>query len=186
MKEPPLAVDLSKRANRSKAVCHVRGDDETVDLEEHPTEPTLWKSFTLEGRRGRVIQVNVKNFTWGLYKPDYTCLLIGRRRTGKTTWLKEFMRVSRPWFPNVLVFTKSVADSEYRKYVPEGNIICGLPAAKLKAVIEYQKERLTAYRKGEIEGNINLLIIIDDCVSEGMRWIKELDELFYEGRHLKV
>lgn len=121
-------------------------------------------------------------------------VLIARRRSGKTGLTKTFCERFRPYFPNVALFTKSVADCEYEGQIPWSCTVKGLrdprSQAALRALIENQKrkteENKELARRGLPLKNIRLLIIIDDCVSEGMRWCPELVEIFVEGRHFNV
>lgn len=154
---------------------------EAIDQDEKRATYKLWRTVEYEG-----YVINVRLFDWDLYRPDYTIVLAGRRRTGKTTFVKGFLKAVRPFFPRVLVFTKSTADCEYRNFIPDKYIIEGMDDKILANVIKQQKHDLKEYRKGKLQKNINLLVIIDDCMSDGLRMVKSLDELFYEGRHIKI
>lgn len=135
-------------------------------------------------------EILIRQFTWDIIKSDYTVCMIGRRRSGKTTFVRAMCYNMRHLFPEIVVFTKSTADCEYLKFLPKYCVIEGLRTpqaiAKCKALIKRQKERLLDLRSGKITENIGLLIIIDDCASDGMRYFPELDEIFYEGRHLMI
>lgn len=185
------------------------GQDPDVENEDNPdldsiaagsenqVDEQIYSEFDITGRHvgDPPTHVRFKVFHWGIAKPDNTWVLIGRRRLGKTQIVKCYMYNMRPWFPSVIVFTKSVADREYEDYVPRSCIIEGLrtpeATSAFKALIALQKEKVANYhaKKKEdpsYEENISMLIIIDDCLSDGLRYCPEIGEVFYEGRHLAV
>lgn len=130
---------------------------------------------------------NIFPFKWEMVGTDYTVVVLGKRRSGKTCFIKALcaMRL-RPFFPRVVVFTKTKYSAEYAKFVPESQIIGDLDEDKLRALFEIQKTFKEKSLAGSFKGNMNLLIIIDDCLSAGLKYQKLIDQVFFEGRHMGI
>jgi len=117
---------------------------------------------------------------------DATILLIGKRRSGKTKFIFSLLEYFRPWFPRVFVFTKTKYSGEYAKYIPRQFIITGLDIEKFGALLAIQKLYKKAQEEGTFGGNNKVLFIIDDCLSDGLKYQSLIDESFFEGRHLNM
>ena len=141
--------------------------------------------------------------TWDQIGTDWTIVVLGKRRSGKTVFIKSLCgNYLRPFFPRVYVFTKSFYSGEYAEFVPEAHIYPGLTpdevdkksgnATKeggitvLAKIFQMQKKLKEASKAGKFHGNMNCLIIIDDCLSDGFRYQKLIDEVFFEGRHMNI
>jgi hypothetical protein len=92
----------------------------------------------------------------------------------------------RPFFPRIVVFTKTKCSREYSKHVPDAWIIEGFKEEVLDALFALQKTYKEKRMEGKFHGNMKLLVIIDDCLSDGFKYKKTIDEVFFEGRHLDV
>jgi len=117
----------------------------------------------------------------------YTVIFNGRRRSGKTKLIKALCRHLRPFFPEVVVFTRTKASGEYASFMPDTRIIRGFNPDLLVDIIETQVEKKMAQSRGELEDtNYNLLVILDDCLADRLQWSQALNAVFYEGRHNNV
>jgi len=152
-------------------------------VDEVPDCP-IWADVTV--RSG--IQVNLKLFDWGLLRPDYTHLVYGKRRTGKTHYVKHLMLALRPYFPEVYIFTETKEDAEYVPHVPEPYIFSGFSNERLQMIIDRQTKRLERMRRRGInDENMMVLVLFDDCVgSKEVKNSKALHRAFYNGRHLYI
>lgn len=141
--------------------------------------------------------------TWDQIGTDWTIVVLGKRRSGKTVFIKSLCgNYLRPFFPRVYVFTKSFYSGEYAEFVPEAHIYPGLTPDEvdkksgkglkeggitvLAKIFQMQKKLKEACKAGKFHGNMNCLIIIDDCLSDGFRYQKLIDEVFFEGRHMNI
>lgn len=140
--------------------------------------------------------------TWDQFGTDWTIILLGKRRAGKTCFIRGLCgNYLRPFFPRVYVFTKSFYSGEYAEFVPEAHIFAGMGPDEtdengaviqkggltaLKEIYAIQKEYKKRSKKGSFHGNMNCLIIIDDCLSDGFRYQELIDEVFFEGRHMNI
>lgn len=134
--------------------------------------------------------------TWDQVGTDWTIVLFGKRRSGKTVFIKSLCgNYLRPYFPRVYVFTKSYYSGEYDEFVPRAHIIPGLLDSKnsaegvsgidvLRQIITVQKKYKRLKSEGKYNGNMNVLLIFDDVLSDGLKYKNLIDEMFFEGRHL--
>lgn len=125
--------------------------------------------------------------TWDQIGDDWTIVVVGKRRSGKTCFIKSMCgNRLRPFFPRVVVFTKTKCSGEYAKFIPEAHIHEGLNEDMLNSLFTMQKKYRMLQKEGKMKGNISLLIIIDDCLSDNLKYKKVIDEVFFEGRHLGI
>lgn len=126
-------------------------------------------------------------FTWDQIGTDWTITVIGKRRSGKTRFILSMMGYAlRPHFPRVFVFTKTKCSGEYAKIIPEAYIFDGFKEDVLIVLFQLQKLFKKRQKKGKFHGNMNLLIILDDCLSDDIKYKSTIGEVFFEGRHLDI
>ncbi len=131
-------------------------------------------------------EITINQMAYNQVRTDYTVIIYGPRRSGKSKWIKHFCYHNQTRFPNILVFTMTKASGEYMGYVPERCIIDGLDEDLLLAVIYAQKAKKEAESRGEFQGNYSLLIILDDCMAEKLRYKDIFNSVFYNGRHYNI
>ncbi len=130
--------------------------------------------------------IDICQAAYNQIRPGYTVVLYGPRRSGKTRLLKNICQRIRPWFPDVIVFTKTKDSGEYFQFIPITHVIDGLDEELLLKVIICQMKKKQAETRGEDMGNYNLLIILDDCMSEKLRYKDIFNKIFYNGRHYNI
>ncbi len=133
----------------------------------------------------------IKQMQMDFIYPDYTIALYGKRRSGKTFFLRALMWHFRLVFPEVIIFTKTKMDREFTDLVPDSCIKEKLEKEYLEYIIQRQLTKLNAlydgdYDKIPYEQNINLMVVVDDCLADAYRYNKLLDTLFFNGRHLHI
>jgi len=169
-------------------------EDDAVKVEEVEYEGTkmpasqdelpvcaVWQQFKTTLER----DVELKVFDWALVRPDYTHVVYGKRRTGKTHYVRCLMRALRPYYPEVYVFTETKIDVEYEPCVPRRFIFQGFNEDILTGIMDRQAERVKKMRqRGENDENIYVLIILDDCITEThIKNAEVLRRAFFNGRH---
>lgn len=173
-------------------------DERGLEGLEDPEDPGFWPPIEYDGnymkqpaysyqseKTGQ--EYNIFPFTWDQVGEDWTIGVFGKRRSGKTRFVISLMGYRlRPFFPRIVVFTKTKCSGEYSKYVPDAYIIEGFKEDVLQQLFAMQKEYKALQKEGKFTGNMNLLIVIDDCLSDGFKYKKTIDEVFFEGRHLDV
>lgn len=130
------------------------------------------------------ITLNVMGYNY--FRPGYTIVCYGPRRSGKSVLIRNICQRMRHYFPWVVVFTETKASGEYASFIPHDHIIEGLDEGLLDELIEHQKQLKIDLSNGKDVGNTNLLVILDDCMSDELRYKKIFNKLFYEGRHYDI
>lgn len=133
----------------------------------------------------------IKELTFESFYPDFTVALYGKRRSGKTFFLRQLLWHMRWCFPECVIFTKTKSDREFADLVPDECIIEGLKDDVLYRLIINQYKKLEKFYDGQFgelpyEANINLLVVLDDCLADQFRYNRLIDELFFNGRHLHI
>lgn len=134
-------------------------------------------------------QVSGKVYTIGqmgldLFSIDGTIVVYGKRRSGKTFFVRMLLFYLRPVYPLVVCFCKTKASAEYGDIIPDDCIIQGYNKEILDSLLAYQKTQKEAYTRGTIDEIEPLLIIMDDCLSDNIKYQDRIDEVFWLGRHL--
>lgn len=146
--------------------------------------PRLWQDIVTPSGN----EVKVKLFDFSLCRPDYTLVNMGKRRSGKTQFTRNYMKAFRPYFPEVYVFTGTKVDIEYDQFVPSKYIFRGYNDTTIEAILYRQEQRQTNMRKrGVNDQNINVLLVLDDCITDNvLRYSLTVRTLFFNGRHLYI
>lgn len=125
--------------------------------------------------------------TWSQIGLDWTIIVLGKRRSGKSRFIKSLCgNYLKQFFPRVVVFTKTKCSGEYSHFIPDAHIHEGIDEEILAKYFDLQKKYKKKKIEGKFTGNMKLLIIIDDCLSEQLKYRKTVDEVFFEGRHLDI
>lgn len=132
----------------------------------------------------RTFAVNVA--AYNLFRPGYTVIAYGPRRSGKSVFIRNLCQRMRHLFPEVVVFTMTKSSAEYFSFMPYARVIEGFDEELMERLIDHQMEIKQAMSRGEDVGNPNLLVILDDCMAQGLRYAKTLNRLFYNGRHSNI
>lgn len=128
----------------------------------------------------------VNQMAYNQFMPGYTIVCYGKRRSGKTVFVRNLCQRQRQHYKDVIVFTKTKSSCEYHKFLPNAVIIEGLDEDLLFDILADQKEKNRKSSLGEEMGNYKVLVILDDCMSENLRYKHSLDDVFFEGRHSDV
>lgn len=123
---------------------------------------------------------------FNMIRPGYTVILYGPRRSGKSMLVRHICQRLRPYFPDVVCFTKTKASGEYFSFLPYDHVIDGLDEDLLLALLKNQRKLKKKETRGEFVGNYNLLLIIDDCMAEKLRYKDIFNAVFFNGRHYNV
>lgn len=151
---------------------------------EHFLEPTVYTTLPL-GREGKVL--DIMQMAYNMVQPGYTVIFTGKRRSGKTKVMRALCRHLRRWYPEVVVFTRTKSSGEYARFLPDSRIIEGFDPDLLVTIAEIQRDKVRKLSNGiGVDENINILIILDDCLAERLQWSRELNAIFFEGRHLFI
>lgn len=129
----------------------------------------------------------ILQMAYDIIRPGYTVIFNGSRRSGKTKLIRNLCQRLRPWYPEIIVFTRTKASGEYFSFLPICRIIEGFDAELFIEIINIQREKKKRLTRGElVDVNTNILIIVDDCLADRLQYSNELDSAFFEGRHLDI
>lgn len=167
-------------------VCKFTGPDpEILDCCQNG-KPTIYKNITI-GKEGKELDLDIMQLSYDFVRPGYTVIFNGSRRTGKSNLVHAFARHNRPLFKEVYVFTNTKASGEYFRYVPINRVYTGFREDILIQIIKRQIKLRMAQTRGELKDeNIDILVIIDDCISNNLRFQHEFNRIFWEGRHYGI
>lgn len=161
-------------------------DQEIDEDEECYVEEGYMKRDRLNSVRGENTSFTVNHAAYNLFRPGYTNIFYGPRRSGKSVLVRAVCAHMRHYFNEVVCFTMTKASGEYFQWLPYCRVIEGLDEDILQGLIDNQISLKEKRSRGEDVGNMNLLIIIDDCMAQGLRYVKTFNQLFYNGRHLDI
>jgi hypothetical protein len=148
--------------------------------------PQVYKRITV-GRENKQLDIDIMQLSYDFIRPGYTVIFNGSRRTGKSQLIHALARHNRPLFREVYVFTNTKASGEYFRYIPINRVYTGFKEAVLLQIIDRQIKLRKAQTRGElVDENIDILVIIDDCISNNLRFKHEFNRVFWEGRHYGI
>ena len=130
--------------------------------------------------------IDILKAAYNHIRPGYTVILYGPRRSGKSTFIRNICQRIRPWFPDVVVFTTTKDSGEYFGFIPIDNVVDGLDEDLLMKLILNQRRKKREESRGKDQGNYELLVIIDDCMSEKLRYKDIFNKVFFNGRHYNI
>ena len=146
-------------------------------------KPKVYKRITI-GKEGKELDIDIMNYSYDMIRAGYTVIYNGSRRTGKSQLIKANIRHLRPLFKEVYVFTNSKSSGEYFRYVPIKRVYEGFHPEILMAIVQKQKKLRMAQTRGElVDENVEILVILDDCISDNLKFKREFNKIFFEGRH---
>lgn len=114
---------------------------------------------------------------------DFTCLFIGRRRSGKTFAARWIMYNVRERFPVGVVITGTKLNKFWAKHVPDEFIHEVENMNPLLDAIFQRQKFLKSHPELKIDPR--MFVILDDVLGDKFktRFSKQLTKLFIEGRH---
>lgn len=136
---------------------------------------------------GTVMYTDPRAFTIKEFDPhdlpedkQLSILIFGKRRTGKSFWLRWYLYERRKDFNEIYLFTKTEENNFYNKFLPKGFIYPGFIKSKLDMIVR----RAKALKKAE--GKEPKMFVIGDDLASDYRIHKSdnsLIGLYTEGRH---
>lgn len=132
------------------------------------------------------LNITINKMAYNMFLVGYTIIVYGPRRSGKSKFIKNLCQRLRPYYPNAVCFTKTKSSCEYHSFLPDTCIIEGLDEPLLLTLLFDQAKKKRAESRGIDQGNYNLLVIIDDCMAEKLRYRDIFNMVFFNGRHYNV
>lgn len=185
------AVDLKdKKTGKYKTVS-----TSEPDVRDNDSKKEIIVGYFYPPTCGKVVPL--KQFEYKLLAPDFTIILFGRRRSGKSYFLIPLLFQLRPYFPLVFCFTRTGHTGDLGRYFSPDLVFDDFSHEKLLEILELQKPRYkealdSTVRIDEngnrVMDNINILIVCDDVFSStiSLRHDKAFQTVFFEGRHYNL
>lgn len=119
---------------------------------------------------------------------DASIVLPASRRSGKSTWLKDYLFWRQGDYDIVYVFTETkTANLFYNAFVPDEFIYEGWDSAQLLSILTVAREAKRKHLSGESkQAPPRILIILDDVIDEKLHNDPFLKKAFALGRHLNI
>lgn len=110
---------------------------------------------------------------WG----NFCCLINGMSRSGKSYLLKKILKPILHKFAFICIFSKTIQNGFYQDF-----IVSDLMFDDFKPeVVDTLKNEY--YKKEKEEKKFKILFIIDDCISNNLKYQDQIGSLFMSGRH---
>lgn len=126
----------------------------------------------------RKLENEIRPFEATSLPSNFSMIVYGRRRQGKTTFIKWFVYWNRFKFDEIYVFSSTSFTGHYESFVPPHHVFPSFNEKMLEALITLQKG----------DNSRNMLIILDDVLDDlkDIRKSDALRTLFASGRHLNM
>jgi hypothetical protein len=127
---------------------------------------------------------------FGFELPDdaYSGIVVGKRRTGKSVWTKDFVAKSKDRYDEIYVFTKTKINDWYQGWLHECYVYEGYQPETANQIFQRALQKEHAYRKGRSSKRARILVICDDLLSDA-KYHKNDDTLvalYTLGRHVDI
>lgn len=105
-------------------------------------------------------------------------IVYGRRRTGKSTWVKWYLYNNRYKWADVYCLTTTAFNGHYQKILPDHHVIPSYREDVVQAIVEHQRA----------DSTLPVLVVLDDVLDQfkDIRKSQALMTLFASGRHLNI
>jgi hypothetical protein len=111
-----------------------------------------------------------------------TISIYGKRKTGKSFWIRWYMFNNKELYPWGWVFTNTENNEFFPSFVPKSKILGRYSDYNLNKIIERQNMMESTYLK---YGNVNPLafVIWDDALDERVKYSDTLHKYYFNSRH---
>jgi hypothetical protein len=139
------------------------------------------------------LNLNLKKFKPSGMPDNATCILLGKRRTGKTTITLDIMYNKRFMPCGVVISGTEESNHTFKDIVPDTFIYGEYKPEILERVFVRQK-KLTNHNQNKIDKgetsqliDSKVFIILDDCMYDKSVWKSEvIRKVFFNGRHFNI
>ncbi len=122
----------------------------------------------------------------------FSGVIIGKRRTGKTVFLKDMMYKIRKWYKTIYIFSETLhLQPNIYNFIPKENRYNSFDQAKLNEIWDKQASKIMAQLEQDPNADKNdmdhIMIIFDDCINdERFRNSEILNRMHVSGRHVCI
>lgn len=112
-----------------------------------------------------------------------TITIYGKRRSGKSFFLRYLFDFYRDQFPWVWVFTYTKHNKFFEAFIPSKFVIKSFSASALLKIMDRQTQALKIALKEDKKFNPRAAIIWDDYNGTDVKYNEVLDNYYFTGRH---
>jgi hypothetical protein len=131
----------------------------------------------------------IKKFDMKKIKRDGIIVFIGKRRTGKSTLVKDFFYHNNDFPAGMIISGSEKLNEFFGDFVPKQFIYYEFKQELLQKALKGQEKIVEYNKKPENRRKINpdFYLVMDDCFHDNS-WqkLKEMREIFFNGRHFKI
>lgn len=140
------------------------------------------------------LHLNLKKFKPSTMPDNATCILLGKRRTGKTTITLDIMYHKRRMPCGVVISGTEESNHTFKDIVPDTYIYGEYKPEILERVFVRQK-KLTNHNQRRLDQgdttrdliDSKVFIVLDDCMYDKSVWKSEvIRKVFFNGRHFNM
>lgn len=126
--------------------------------------------------------LNLKRFDPARMADSSTCVIIGKRNTGKSVLVKDLMYAKRHLPAGIVMSGTEEGNGYYGTWIPPAFVYTRFDPVAIERLYEKQKRLKTRGVKQ------NVYLLIDDCMFESNVVMKApvIKELFMNGRHFNI
>lgn len=175
---PPKAPKVPKPMNDERAVMMGNLFDREVAYQAAQSfEPEEWDTNSLWLNPDNLAEI----------QPDKLCVFFGKRRTGKTFSLRHILYTGRALFNNGLVLSNTFFNGFWQQYFPK-QYVHEFDPIILNMYLALQKKEVNAWLEAGSPRTHNpyKVIVLDDVVSKGFRYVDAVTEFAVAGRHYRT
>jgi len=149
------------------------------------------KEINIE-HKGKAGAFNVREFDWNNTVSNPSIVLIAKRGSGKSVFVRDILQHFSRTIPMGIVISKTERVSPFfKEFVPDMYIYDEFDSGVIKKLLGHQeknKEKAERRKKQGKETNVKSFIVMDDCLSDGGTWAKDptIKELLFNGRHFDI
>lgn len=126
-------------------------------------------------------------------EPEPNCFntisVYGKRKTGKSVWVKWHLQAFRHLLPWGWTFTKTKFNSYWATFMPEKFIFPEFSAEVMQLIMDRQAQALKEYHENfdnNPDFNPRAFVNWDDYMGNEIRFEKKLHEFYFTGRHYAI
>ena len=133
--------------------------------------------------------LEVRQFEPQSIADDSVCVLIGKRRTGKSTAIADLLYYKRYFGVGQIVSGSEACNPFFSKFFPSAFIDSELKMSMLDQILERQR-KVKAKMRDHVGNTLcsKFMLVLDDCLYDATRWAKtpQMRQIFMNGRHYDI
>jgi hypothetical protein len=131
--------------------------------------------------------IELKKFNMKSIQKDAVIAFLGKRRTGKSTLVKDFFYNNNDFGAGIIVSGTEKLNSFFKDFVPSEFIHHRYSSELIQKVLDSQELILKHNKKGTNYIDPSTFVVLDDCFHDD-QWKRDepMKEIMFNGRHYKI